>query len=67
MEPHITAKHNKQIEQSIINLSVKIANALQMIQTAKEMMNNSESVLIKALQELEELYVGLDNADENDA
>lgn len=60
MEPEVISLHDKRVEQSIISIGAKIADAIEMIQTAKEMASSSEDVLIKAQLELEELYVGLD-------
>ncbi len=61
METEITDLRNKRIEQSIVSISVKIGHAMKKIQDVKEMASDSENMLIMALQELEELYVSLDN------
>lgn len=60
MDLEIINLHDKIMRQSIVNISVKIADAVEMVQKAKEMAASSEDVLIKAQQELERLYVRLD-------
>jgi hypothetical protein len=67
VEPEIINLHDKRIEQSVISISVKIANAIEMIQKTKEMTANSERMLVKAYLELEELYTKLgDDANESE-
>ncbi len=50
---------DKQTEQSIVSISAKIADAVEMVRKAKEMTARSERILIKVQLELEELCVAL--------
>ena len=50
---------DKRTEQSVISISTKIADAVDMMQRAKEIIINLENALIKAQLASEELYVGL--------
>lgn len=52
---------DKSTEQSIINVSAKIADAVEMVRKAKVMATVSENVLIEAQLELEEICVKLNN------
>ncbi|MEN6412836.1 MAG: hypothetical protein ABFC84_08735 [Veillonellales bacterium] len=60
MRPEVINLHDKRIEQSVVRISAKIADAVKMVQKAKEMAISSEDVLIKAQLELEEIYIVLD-------
>lgn len=60
VEPEIIDLHHKRIEQSVVGIRAKLADAVEMVRRAKEMAANSENVLIKAQLELEELYIALD-------
>lgn len=60
METKVINLHDKWLEQSVISISAKVADAVEMVQQAKEMTISSESVLIKAQLALEELYIALD-------
>ncbi len=56
---------DEQTEQSIVSVSAKIADALEMVRKAKVMTTVSENVLIQAQLELEEICVKLkDGPDE---
>lgn len=48
------------MERSVVSISAKVANAVEMVQRAKELTAGSEDTLIKAQIELEELFVHLD-------
>lgn len=63
MEPKVIDLREKCLEQSIIGISAKIANAVEMVQKAKELTASSEDVLIRAQLGLEELYLGLDKSE----
>lgn len=52
--------HDKRLEQAVISISAKVADAVEMVQQAREMTISSEGVLIKAQLALEELYIALD-------
>jgi hypothetical protein len=60
VETKVINLHDKWLEQSVISISAKVADAVEMVQQAKEMTISSESVLIKAQLALEELYIALD-------
>ena len=60
MESEVINLQDKRIEQSVVGISVKIADVVEMVQKAKEMTISSEDILVKAQMELEELYIALD-------
>ncbi len=60
MKPEVINLHDKRMEQSVISISAKIADAVEMVQKAKELTASSEDVLAKAQLALEELYIALD-------
>ena len=60
MGPEIINLQDKRTEQSVVGISAKIANAVELIKKAKEMTSLSEDVLIMAQLELEKLYIALD-------
>ncbi len=51
---------DKRLEQSVVHIGAKIADAVELVQRAKEMTANSEDALIKAQLELEELFIGME-------
>lgn len=52
----------KRLEQSIVGISAKIADAIEMARKAKGMVAESEETLVKAHLALEELYMSLNDA-----
>ncbi|MDD2574289.1 MAG: hypothetical protein WCS98_07975 [Bacillota bacterium] len=59
MGPEIITLWGKRTEQSIISISEKVSDAMEMLQKAKKAVARSEGLLIKAQLELEELFIGL--------
>lgn len=59
MESGIIDLRDKQTEQLIINISAKVADAVEEMEKAKKIITNSEDVLIKAQLELEQLFLML--------
>lgn len=57
MEPEIIRLQDKRTEQSLVSISAKLADAVEMLQITKEMTGTSAQMLIKAQLELEELYL----------
>ncbi len=60
MKPGAINLQNKILEQRVLSISAKVANAVDMVQRAKKMTIDSENMLIEAQLELEELYIALD-------
>lgn len=60
MKPDTINLADKQLEQSVIDISVKIADAVEIAQRSMDMADTSKDMLIKAQLELEELYIALD-------
>ena len=60
MEQEVMNLQAKWLEQSVISISAKIADATKMVQRSKEMEASSETVLIKAQMELKELYATME-------
>lgn len=60
MKLEVINLRDKRLEQLIISIGAKIANAVEMVQKAKEMTANSEETLIQAHLDLEELYIALE-------
>jgi len=62
--PEIINLHDKRLEQSleqsVVNISAQIADAIEMTQKAKSLSADSEAMLIQAHVGLEELYTQLD-------
>jgi hypothetical protein len=52
------------LEQSISKIGAKVADAVELSNKAKELTTGAESILIRAQQELEELYLSLDKENE---
>jgi len=48
------------VKQNLLDISIKIADALEMIENAKEVVAKSEGLLIKAQLELENIFLSLD-------
>lgn len=59
--------HMAQMEKSIIGIGAKIADALEIVQKAKGAAMDTETMLIKAQVELEELYVRFGSKAHSDA
>lgn len=59
MERKIIDLRHKHIEQSITHISCKLAQAIDLLNQAKRSVAYSETVLIQAHQELEELFIVL--------
>jgi 2-phosphoglycerate kinase len=59
MENKIIPFDRKRLEQSISKIGAEVADAVELSIKAKEMTTSSESILIHAQQELEELYLSL--------
>ncbi len=57
MKPEIIDLWGKQLEQRIISISAKVADAVEKVQEAKEKIASSEDMLIKTQLELEELFL----------
>ncbi len=60
VKPGAINLQNKILEQRVLSISAKVANAVDMVQRAKKMTIDSENMLIEAQLELEELYIALD-------
>jgi len=61
MENEIILFERKRLEQSIAKIGAKVAGAVEFSNKAKELTTGVESILICVQQELEELYLSLDN------
>lgn len=60
MESDDTNLHGNRVDQSVINISARIADAVEMMQKAKEMTASSTNILITVQKELEELFLSLE-------
>ena len=65
METKVIGLRDKRLEQSVVSISVKIADVLEMTQKARALSADSEAKLIKVHLELEELYAQI-NPTQND-
>lgn len=61
MELEVINLRDKRLEQAIVSISAKIADALEMARRAKTLSADSEAKLIQAELELEELFVQISN------
>ena len=57
MGANVIGLRDKRLEQAVVSISGKIADAIEMTQKAKTLSTDSETKLIQAHLELEELYV----------
>ncbi|MFY9174965.1 MAG: hypothetical protein WAO24_06435 [Peptococcia bacterium] len=60
MESDDTNLHGNRVDRSVINISARIADAVEMMQKAKEMTASSTNILITVQKELEELFLSLE-------
>jgi hypothetical protein len=65
MEAEVINLREKRLEQVVVGISAKIADALEMSRKAKTLSANSEERLIQAQLELEELFVQLNQMTSN--
>ncbi len=56
----------KRIEESILRIGAKVADAVELSQRVKHLSADSDALLINAQQELEKLYVILGNTSTDD-
>jgi hypothetical protein len=63
MDNEIVPFERKRLEQSISKIGAKVADAVELSNKAKELTTGAESILIRAQQELEELYLSLAKED----
>lgn len=61
MESNDNDFSGNRMDQSVINISAKIADAVEMVQRLKEITDKSKDMLIKVQMELEELFLSIDN------
>lgn len=61
METEVINLREKRLEQVVVGISAKIADALEMSRKAKTLSADSEARLIQAQLELEELFVQLNH------
>lgn len=66
MKPKIIDLHQARIEQSLLKMSEKIATAIELSHKAKDLSAHSETLLIRAHQDLEELYLSVDSPCESE-
>lgn len=62
MNPEQKELQAKHIEESITRIGAKVADAVELSQKAKDLSADSETLLINVQQELEELYVSMDES-----
>lgn len=60
MEIEVINLRDKRLEQAVVSISAKLADAIEMARQAKMLSADSEAMLIQAQLELEELFVQLD-------
>ena len=60
MGAEIVNLNDEIVKQNLLDISIKIADALEMIENAKEVVAKSEGLLIKAQLELENIFLSLD-------
>ena len=67
MEENIVDLESKRIEKALSKIGARIARATDLSKQAKEMSAGSESILIHAQQEIEALYLSLEEEGEGKA
>jgi len=57
----------RRIEHALCDISAKIATVIELSQNAKQPAQDAQFLLIRAQQELEDLYLSLENQEEENA